>query len=162
LVESIYLSSPVNNESLAPKNKKSKKIQAAQSLIQKRSVYSQIQRTAIIDLIKTLPGREPLQIILFFLWWIIGAHKTQIVQQAFQSANWLLKFFPPNMTHILQPMDLKVNSVVKSSSVGLAPLMTQSNPAGLFATYRGPSSPFQFRRDHFKNDKMTKMENSKK
>jgi hypothetical protein len=47
-------------------------------------------------------------------------------------------------------------------SVGLAPLMTQSNPAGLFATYRGPSSPFQFRRDHFKNDKMTKMENSKK
>jgi hypothetical protein len=46
-------------------------------------------------------------------------------------------------------------------SVGLAPLMTQSNPAGLFATYRDPSSPFQFRRDHFKNDKMTKMEKLK-
>jgi hypothetical protein len=40
-------------------------------------------------------------------------------------------------------------------------LMTQSNPAGLFATYRGPSSPFQCRRDHFKNDKMTKMEKLK-
>jgi hypothetical protein len=46
-------------------------------------------------------------------------------------------------------------------SVGLAPLITQSNPAGLFATYRGPSSPSQFRRDHFKNDKMTKMEKLK-
>jgi hypothetical protein len=38
-----------------------------------------------------------------------------VVEREFIDAGWTTMFFPPNMTHILQPMDLVVNSVVKSA-----------------------------------------------
>ena len=44
-----------------------------------------------------------------------GPHKTTAVAQEFEDAGWTVSFLPPNMTHILQPMDLVVNSVVKST-----------------------------------------------
>ena len=44
-----------------------------------------------------------------------GPHKTAVVEQAFQEAGWKAMFLPPNMTHILQPMHLIVNSVLKSA-----------------------------------------------
>lgn len=36
------------------------------------------------------------------------------VVEAFAAAEWLIKFFPPNMTDELQPMDLIVNAVLKA------------------------------------------------
>jgi hypothetical protein len=44
-----------------------------------------------------------------------GCHKVGELVLAFQTVGWILKFFPPNMTGALQPMDLVVNSVCKKS-----------------------------------------------
>ncbi len=43
-----------------------------------------------------------------------GPHKTTFVRDAFIEAGWKALYLPPNMTDILQPMDLVVNSMVKS------------------------------------------------
>jgi hypothetical protein len=145
-----------------------------------------------------------------------GPHKTSVVQQALVTAGWKVMFLPPNMTHLLQPMDLVVNSVVKSAmrkhriqllmkyfreyrrdyhlahrssprtypdfnpppplitdgingmfemrqnslltgkfrasvlqvfqSVGLSPIITETDPIGTFLTYRGPTTPGTFLR----------------
>ena len=43
----------------------------------------------------------------------VSFHHVKEVVEGFAGANWLIKFFPPNMTDELQPMDLVVNSVLK-------------------------------------------------
>ncbi len=42
-------------------------------------------------------------------------HSVPEVKEAFTDAGWLVELFPPNMTAELQPMDLVVNAVVKST-----------------------------------------------
>lgn len=44
----------------------------------------------------------------------VSFHHVQEVVAAFTNVGWILKFLPPNMTDELQPMDLVVNSVLKS------------------------------------------------
>jgi hypothetical protein len=44
-----------------------------------------------------------------------GCHKVVEVVAAFETAGWILKFFPANMTGELQPMDLVVNAVCKKA-----------------------------------------------
>ena len=44
----------------------------------------------------------------------VSFHHVQEVTAAFATAQWILKFFPPNMTDELQPMDLVVNAVLKA------------------------------------------------
>ncbi len=44
-----------------------------------------------------------------------GCHKVAEVVAAFMTVGWILKFFPPNMTGELQPMDLVVNAVCKKA-----------------------------------------------
>ena len=43
-----------------------------------------------------------------------GPHRTEVVARAFQEIDWAVMFSPPNMTDILQPMDLVFNSMIKS------------------------------------------------
>ena len=44
----------------------------------------------------------------------VSFHHVKEVTTAFAAAQWILKFFPPNMTDELQPMDLVVNAVLKA------------------------------------------------
>ena len=44
----------------------------------------------------------------------VGSHHNRSVRDAYERAGWLLAFLPPNMTHLLQPMDVAVNGPVKS------------------------------------------------
>ena len=44
----------------------------------------------------------------------VSFHKTQQVKDAYAEANWLVEFWPPNMTDELQPMDLNVNIAFKN------------------------------------------------
>lgn len=43
----------------------------------------------------------------------VAFHHVKEVVEAFAAAEWVIKFFPPNMTDELQPMDLIVNAVLK-------------------------------------------------
>ena len=44
-----------------------------------------------------------------------STHHNRSVVAAYQEAGWLLRFLTPNMTHLLQPMDVAVNGPVKSA-----------------------------------------------
>lgn len=44
-----------------------------------------------------------------------GCHKVRLVQQEMEANGWAIRYFPPNMTGELQPMDLVANSTCKQA-----------------------------------------------
>lgn len=67
--------------------------------------------TAARPAVKVGPHRKEPSVIF---WDNCGAHNTAMVKDQINEADLNFQLFPPNMTDVLQPMDLVVNAVVKA------------------------------------------------
>lgn len=54
---------------------------------------------------------------MLMVWDNCGPHKVEAVKKVFEECGIVIKTFPPNMTDLLQPMDLAVNKPVKNGII---------------------------------------------